>query len=760
MTDYGLISTFDLVDNFDWKDSFTRYDKKTNSHTLIDGIIVSKALVPYIDNVRISNYGGNVSDHLPVELDLNVVVTKAEAVKKTIEPYINWSKLSAETISLFQQRMTENLDRIVFSHDNVLHGSQLYQNDCHKLDLENYYNDIIAAVVDAESCLPQSKPVFQRSYWSTDLDRLKKQSIDCTEHWKRMGCPSSGPIFNCKRVCSLKYKSEIRRQKSVFEKKNIDNMHENLVEHDFNSFWIRWNSLNKNGSCIVSRISGETDEKNIANAFATHFETVYGGHDSPEHLLLKEKFFDSFSRYSAEHITDDLEPFYLTWKDMKSIAANIKVGKATAGLLRPEHFLQGSPILLRHFLILFNGMIQHGFVPTEFLKSTVSPILKDSQGDVSDTNNYRGISLGSLPAKLFEYAIQLKTSHLLGTDNMQFGFKRKTSTTHALFTLESTVNYFNRNGSKVYAAFLNCTKAFDRISHYGLFSKLIDRKFPLCFLLCLMFWYQNMVAVVKWGSVVSREFRVPLGIKQGGITSPEYFTVYFDDLMNKLRAKGIGCHIGKLFLASIFFADDICLLAPTRSALQDLITCCSLFCKTFVLDFNPKKSKVMVFSKSRVNYELLKPIMLNDAAVDYVDQIRYLGTTITSQPTFSYSSENDLRTFYKSVNSILNVINGPNEVIKMHLLYANCVPILTYASAVKEFSAREMTSCNTALNDAIRKIFSFRRWESVRTLREGFAYKLLIELFADARRQFSLSLASHQNPVLPTILHVNSKEKS
>ena len=85
----------------------------------------------------------------------------------------------------------------------------------------------------------------------------------------------------------------------------------------------------------------------------------------------------------------------------------------------------------------------------------------------------------------------------------------------------------------------------------------------------------------------------------------------------------------------------------------------------------------MVFSKSRVNYELLKPIMLNDAAVDYVDQIRYLGTTITSQPTFSYSSENDLRTFYKSVNSILNVINGPNEVIKMHLLYANCVPILT-----------------------------------------------------------------------------------
>ena len=104
--------------------------------------------------------------------------------------------------------------------------------------------------------------------------------------------------------------------------------------------------------------------------------------------------------------------------------------------------------------------------------------------------------LGCLPAILFEFAIQLKTAHLLRTDELQFGFKRKTSSSHALFTLESVVKYFTRNGSKVFVAFLDCTKAFDRVSHYGLFSKLIYRKFPLCFLLCLMFWYLNMTAVV------------------------------------------------------------------------------------------------------------------------------------------------------------------------------------------------------------------------------------------------------------------------
>ena len=70
-----------------------------------------------------------------------------------------------------------------------------------------------------------------------------------------------------------------------------------------------------------------------------------------------------------------------------SIASMIMVGKASAGVIRPEHFLQGSSGLMGHFITLFNGMIQHGFFPTEFLKGTISPIVKDSNGDVSSTKN-------------------------------------------------------------------------------------------------------------------------------------------------------------------------------------------------------------------------------------------------------------------------------------------------------------------------------------------------------------------------------------
>ena len=148
--------------------------------------------------------------------------------------------------------------------------------------------------------------------------------------------------------------------------------------------------------------------------------------------------------------------------------------------------------------------------------------------------------------------------------------------------------------------------------------------------------------------------------------------------MGILRKRGIGCHIGRMFIASIFFADDICLLTPTRSALQILMDCCSQYCKEFTLEFNPKKSKVMFFSKKRIDLDSLKPIQLNGTPVDFVESIKYLGVTLTSKPTLSYSSEADLRCFYRSANSILNVVNGPNEIIQMHLLYANCIPILSH----------------------------------------------------------------------------------
>ena len=59
-----------------------------------------------------------------------------------------------------------------------------------------------------------------------------------------------------------------------------------------------------------------------------------------------------------------------------------------------------------------------------------------------------------------------------------------------------------------------------------------------------------------------------------------------------------------------------------------------------------------------------------------------------------------------------------------------------------------MRQCNIALNDAIRRIFSYNRWESTRLLRQQQGYPNLYEIFYDRREKFlRKNLESHNDVV-------------
>ena len=88
----------------------------------------------------------------------------------------------------------------------------------------------------------------------------------------------------------------------------------------------------------------------------------------------------------------------------------------------------------------------------------------------------------------------------------------------------------------------------------------------------------------------------------------------------------------------------------------------------------------------------------------------------------------------------------------MKLLYNICVPIVTNACEVTSYSGKEMESLHVAVNDAIRRIFSYNRWESIKTLRESFGYLSVTEIFAKRKRNFEFKLPYIGNALL-TFLH-------
>ena len=113
-----------------------------------------------------------------------------------------------------------------------------------------------------------------------------------------------------------------------------------------------------------------------------------------------------------------------------------------------------------------------------------------------------------------------------------------------------------------------------------------------------------------------------------------------------------------------------------------------------------------------------------------------------------YLCRKELKTSHRAANSILSVMNKPSEEVLVQLLYSNCIPVLSYASEIKTFSVQEMNDCSTAVNNALRRIFSYNRWESVSLLRESLKLKSLNDIFSDAASRFDASLNSHTNSIL------------
>ena len=103
MNRMGLICSFDLDPTFNHDKSWTRQDLKAKKlgrdhGTLIDYILITKNLVELVKDIRICIKGDNLSDHHPVEIDLELSLQTFDFKKLHSFPeVINWKSVIGET---------------------------------------------------------------------------------------------------------------------------------------------------------------------------------------------------------------------------------------------------------------------------------------------------------------------------------------------------------------------------------------------------------------------------------------------------------------------------------------------------------------------------------------------------------------------------------------------------------------------------------------------------------------------------------------
>ena len=254
---------------------------------------------------------------------------------------------------------------------------------------------------------------------------------------------------------------------------------------------------------------------------------------------------------------------------------------------------------------------------------------------------------------------------------------------------------------------MDASKAFDRVVHAGLFLKLIERKVPLIFLDVIVTWYGDLLCRVKWGDSFSEWFSITAGVRQGGVLSPDFYSIYVDDLIKKLKSLSKGCYYLGVFAAALFYADDMALLAPSVKGPVALLAVCDEYCGEWDICLNAKKSKILYYGK-QINSP--HAIYLNGKMIDWVDEWVYLGVTQKYGLSFNCSVVERVRKFYRCANAIFRIEGHSNDTVMLHLVETHCVPLLTYDIEVIHVANRdEKRQLRVAYNSVFCKIFGRNR---------------------------------------------------
>ena len=240
--------------------------------------------------------------------------------------------------------------------------------------------------------------------------------------------------------------------------------------------------------------------------------------------------------------------------------------------------------------ILFDASLSAGTVPHVWKKATVVPIFKKGVRGMAE--NYRPVSLTSIPCKIMESTIADKIIEHLANENLirnsQHGFiKGRSCTTNLVVFMDKLTEIVDRGGTAD-VFYLDFSKAFDKVPHHRLLLKLKAKGIEGNLLKWIGDWLSERTQAVRVGADLSEESGVGSGVPQGSVLGPLLFDIFIDDIDECAREIDL----------IMKFADDTKGLQEIgndadREKLQKALDNLVKWAEEWCMEFNVGKCKIM-----------------------------------------------------------------------------------------------------------------------------------------------------------------------
>ena len=394
-----------------------------------------------------------------------------------------------------------------------------------------------------------------------------------------------------------------------------------------------------------------------------------------------------------------------TKEEIVSAIKTLKNGKSPGRDNLDAELFKADPELAANILQpLFTAIWKGEEVPEDWTKGVIIRIPK--KGDLTDCNNWRGITLLSVPSKILAKIIIQRISNAV--DNKlrkeQAGFRKHRGCIDQIFALRNIIEQCIEWQRQLYVNFVDFEKAFDSIHRESLWKILRNYGIPCKLVHLIKSFYNNFRCSVRHNDTF---FDIKTGVRQGCVMSAVLFNLAIDWVMRRTTEDSPRGIRWSLFstLDDLDFADDLALLSHTHQHMQEKTSRLHTYGKQVGLRISNKKTELMTLNVTRP-----EPVKVNGEDLRQTDRFTYLGSIIRPEGGTKEDIQSRLgkaRSVFRGMN---NIWRSTQYSIKTKLkLYQSCViSTLLYGSEcwrMTETDLAKLRSFHTICLRTILRIF-------------------------------------------------------
>ena len=718
-------------------DSFTYISSNdTFSTSWLDHLLASEKCE--ISNFTIL-YDFALEDHIPVYFEIDLIKKEFLPAHQSVfdeNKYVLWNKVSDEDIHNYR----ENLDYFLSDLDSEVLKcrNESCTNETHSIELNNLYSFLVDSIGVSSSFLPNRS--YNDSFspvagWNDYCKELYDEARDNFKIWKLNGSVRSGSLFKKMKMSRNSFKTSLK-----FCRNNEIEIKKNKLLQNFSNKCDFWKEVKKLSpkKTIPNCIDGLSKPKEILEVFDQKYKSILN--DPTCQSNMNHGNGGALSGSSGF-------PVFIGVEKLNNSIEQLKPGIGWDGV-HSFHIKYGSLKFKRFICNLFNKLISHKFVPKEMLKGEIRPVLKGGSAGKHSSSNYRPVMNSSCFLKLYEYCFVPYLDKFLKISDRQFGFRPNTGCLAAVSVLKETVFRYMDGNSPVHCAFLDLTKAFDRVNFKILIDKLNSSNLPPSIVNNIDFMLHNSWVHTKFLGISSDEWLIGNGVRQGGVLSSYLFNFYINSLIEEVSDSGIGCFLNNRHSNIICYADDIALLAPTASGLQILVNMVTEVLSELCLRVNNSKSSYVVFHKKKSLGTPGKILLLGEEMKKTSD-CKYLGTILNERMRIESDCERVTKTFFGQFYSFYSKFYYANNEI-LYFLFRSYTTSFYGIELWYNFLENKnvFKKCSIAYHGAIKKLCKMNKWDSNHEACFLSNQQIFNHLLVKRTFRFYLSLINSKSPCL------------